>query len=166
MSESSKTAGPRASRPNSPGYGIVGENEGDGLLPWTWAVDRLTAARNYFLSTTRPDGRPHAMVIWGLWEENCFTFSTGKTSRKARNLAANPACVVCPEGGEEAVIVEGTAHVLTDAPALERFVRAYKVKYGWDVSEMGEPVFVVRPRVVFGLIEKTFTKSATRWQFE
>ena len=29
-----------------------------------------------------------------------------------------------------------------------------------------EPVYRVRPKRVFGLIEKTFPKTATRWTFE
>jgi PPOX class probable F420-dependent enzyme len=149
-----------------PGYGLVAEKEGEGLLPWSWAVDRLTAARNYFIATTRPDGRPHVMVVWGLWLDDAFYFSTGRGSRKARNLAANPACVICPEDGEEAVLVEGTAAELTDPAILEQFAHAYQQKYAWDVSGNREPVYVVRPRVVYGQIEKTFTKSATRWQFD
>jgi PPOX class probable F420-dependent enzyme len=158
---------PRAGRPDAPGYQIVGENEGEGLLPWSWAAERLAAARNYFLTTVRPDGRPHVMVIWGLWlDDDRFYFSTGRTSVKARNLAANPRCVVTPEGGAEAVIVEGEAAGLDDAAARARFAHAYQDKYAWDVSTMNEPIYVVRPRVVFGQIEKTFTKSATRWRFD
>jgi hypothetical protein len=158
---------PRASRPNMPGYGILPESQGGGLLPWSWAEQRLVAARNYFFATTRPDaGGPHVMVVWGLWLEDVFLFSTGKTSRKAKNLAANAKCVVCPEGGEEAVIVEGAASELTDPALRERFVKEYKTKYDWDVSTLTEPVYVVRPRMVFAQIEKTFTKSATRWQFD
>jgi hypothetical protein len=156
---------PRASRPNMPGYGILAANEGDGLLPWSWAQERLAAARNYFLATTRPDGAPHVMVVWGLWIDDTFQFSTGKTSRKAKNLAAEPRCVVCPEGAEEALVVEGVAADLAGEAALARFFTAYEAKYGMDVSTMGEPLYVVTPRTVFGQIEKTFTKSATRWQF-
>jgi nitroimidazol reductase NimA-like FMN-containing flavoprotein (pyridoxamine 5'-phosphate oxidase superfamily) len=156
---------PRASRPNMPGYGIVPENEGEGLLPWSWARERLAAAHQYFLATTRPDGGPHVMVVWGLWLDDTFQFSTGKASRKAKNLAAEPRCVVCPEGAEEAVIVEGVAAELAGEAARARFFEAYEEKYGMDVSDMGEPLYVVRPRTVFGQIEKTFTKSATRWQF-
>jgi pyridoxine/pyridoxamine 5'-phosphate oxidase len=157
---------PRASRPNMPGYGIVAEHEGEGLLPWSWAAERLERARNYFVSTTRPDGRPHVMVVWGLWLDDAFAFSTGRTSRKAQNLAANPRCVVCPDDADEAVIVEAVAAELTDRAALDRFCAEYQKKYTYDVSGMSEPVFVARPRVVFGQIEKTFTKSATRWTFE
>jgi hypothetical protein len=169
MSESTESiapGGPRASRPIAPGYGIVAETEGEGLLPWSWAAERLGAARNYFLATVREDGRPHLMVLWGLWLDEAFTFSTGRTSVKARNLAKNPRCVVSCEGGEEAVIVEGTAREITDAGALARFAAAYKVKYDWDVSAMNEPVYALIPRIVFGQIEKTFTKSATKWTFD
>jgi pyridoxine/pyridoxamine 5'-phosphate oxidase len=156
---------PHASRPNMPGYGIVPENEGEGLLPWSWAQERLAKARNYFLATTRPDGGPHVMVVWGLWLDDTFQFSTGKTSRKAKNLAADPRCVVCPEGAEEAIVVEGVAEDLAQEPLRRRFFEAYEAKYGMDVSTMGEPLYLVKPRRVFGQIEKTFTKSATRWQF-
>jgi Pyridoxamine 5'-phosphate oxidase len=156
---------PPASRPNAPDYEIVAENAGDGLLPWTWAVRKLSRSRNYFLSTVRRDRRPHIMPIWGVWVENAFYFSTGKRSVKARNLRANPRCVVCPGDAEEAVILEGVARVVRSRPVLKRFARAYLKKYKWNVSKMNEPVYAVRPRVVFGQIEKTFTKSATRWTF-
>jgi hypothetical protein len=158
---------PRASRPNMPGYGIVAANEGEGLLPWSWARERLAGARNYFIATTRPDGRPHIMVVWGLWLDDAFVFSTGRESRKGKNLAHNPSCVICPEDAEEAVILEGTAHEVggKDAPFMARFAAEYKAKYGYDVAGMEEPVFRVDPQVVFGQIEKTFTKSATRWTF-
>ncbi|HEY2518111.1 MAG TPA: pyridoxamine 5'-phosphate oxidase family protein [Polyangiaceae bacterium] len=163
--KSSTSGAPRASRPNLPGYGIAAADEGEGLLPWSWARERLTAARNYFLSTTSPGGRPHVMVIWGLWQDDRFIFSTAQASRKGRNLAADPRCVVCPEAAEEAVIVEGVASRLDDAAALARAATAYQAKYGWDIHGPKEPILVVTPRLIFGQIEKTFTKSATRWQF-
>ena len=58
---------PRASRPDMPGYGILAAEAGRGLLPWSWAAERLAKARTYWLATTRPDGRPHAMPVWGVW---------------------------------------------------------------------------------------------------
>jgi len=160
---------PSASRPNMPGYGIVGETEGDGLLPWSWARERLGVARNYFLATVTdgPTGpRPHVMVVWGLWLDDTFQFSTGRASRKGKNLAANPRCVITVEGGVEAVIVEGVAADLSDRAALDRFASAYQAKYEWDMSAHAEPVYVVRPLLAFGQIEATFTKSATRWTFD
>lgn len=157
---------PKASRPYAPGYGIKGPKEGSGLLPWSWAVERLRKGHNYWIATTRPDGRPHAMPVWGLWLDDAIYFSTGRQSRKAQNLAANPNCVVCPEGARQAVVVEGRAAEVKDSATLKRFAAAYQKKYHWDMSDFKEPVFVVRPRVVFGMKERDFFGSATRWAFE
>lgn len=158
-------ARPKTSRPHMPGYGISRLKRG--LLPWKWAVERLAKARNYFLATTRPGGRPHVMPVWGVWLDGAFWFSTGRQSRKARNLAAIRHCVVCPERGEEAVVLEGEAVEIVDRTAFRRFAENYYAKYKWKVEpEMG-PVFAVRPRVAFGLIEAgdKFTTTATRWTF-
>jgi general stress protein 26 len=154
---------PKAGRPNMPGYGISDKQKD--LLPWKWAADRLVETQNYFLITVRKDGRPHLMPIWGIWSGTNFYFSTGKTSVKARNLAANPHCIVCPGDADEAIIVEGIAETLNDKKEFDRFAKAYLAKYKWDISKMNEPIFVLRPNVAFGQIEKTFTKTATRWTF-
>ena len=158
---------PKASRPIMPGYGLSGASEGEGLLPWSWAVERLAGARNYWLSTVRPDGRPHSMPLWGVWFDDAFWFNTGSQSRKAQNLAASGHCVIATEGAEECAIAEGEAKRVEDAGEFERFVSVYKDKYSWSLAESKDPTFVVRPSVVFGFIEAAehFTKSATRWSF-
>jgi pyridoxine/pyridoxamine 5'-phosphate oxidase len=149
-----------------PEYGILGPDQGRGLLPWSWARERLEKARNYWLSTTRSDARPHAMAVWGIWLDEGFYFSTGVTSRKARNLEIIPACAVCTERADEAVIVEGVAELVREPATLERLARVYAAKY-----EMPYPsdsnVYHVRPGVVFGFIEVAteFQGSATRWRF-
>jgi hypothetical protein len=78
---------------------------------------------------------------------------------------------VCTEHAQEAVIVEGTAE-LADVPVRREFLKKYQPKYLFDMSGMEkdilslkEPVFAVRPRVAFGLYEKKFMSSATRWKF-
>ena len=81
---------PTASRPYMPGYGVVAETEG--MLPWSWAQERLERAHDYWVATVWPDGRPHVMPVWGAWFDGCLWFSSDGASRKARNLAANPAC--------------------------------------------------------------------------
>jgi len=164
-----KSREPKASRPHMPGY-ISTDTRG--LLPWKWAEDRLKKSRQYWIATTRPNGAPHVMVVWGLWWDNAFCFSTGSKSRKARNLKANARCVICNEDAGEAVIVEGRAEKMRDVPRIRKFLSIYEHKYKFDVSGMAEemislkePVFVVRPSVVFGQVEKTFAKTATRWRF-
>jgi hypothetical protein len=169
---------PRASRPHMPGYGLPISSQG--LLPWSWAEQRLKKSHNYWITTVKPASAdsnsprnvsPHAMVVWGLWQEGRFLFSTGSKSRKARNLAQNTNCVVCTEDTNEAVIVEGSAEI-ADLPARRNFLAAYERKYKFDMKgmkqdilSMKEPVFAVRPRVVFGLWEKYFVEKSTRWKF-
>lgn len=156
---------PPADRPFAPGYGIVGEGDGLGLLPWTWVARKMNRCRTFWLATIHAsESRPHVMPIWGVWVDDAFCFSTGRKSRKGQNLAANPACTVANDDGEEAVIVEGAARRLEDPAALERVATAYKKKYKIDPRDMGEPIFAVHPRKVFGFIEKSFPKSATRWK--
>ena len=77
------------------------------LLPWSWAQQRLVAARTYWIATTRPDGRPHCRPVWGVWLPDGFWFSTGSLAR--RNLVANPQVTVHLDSGTEVVIVEGAA---------------------------------------------------------
>jgi hypothetical protein len=153
-----------------PGYGLPEGNKG--LLPWSWAEQRLKQSHNYWITTVRPDGSPHTMVVWGLWQDSRFLFSTGSKTRKARNLAQNPRCIVCTEHAHEAIIVEGTAEI-ADVAARRKFIPVYEKKYKWDLStmkgdmlSMKEPVFAVRPCLVFGLWEKNFQSKSTRWKFE
>jgi pyridoxamine 5'-phosphate oxidase-like protein len=155
---------PQPSRPYMPGYGLPKGQKG--LLPWSWAKQQLEKSHNYWISTVTPEGSPHTMVVWGLWLDGAFLFSTGNQSRKARNLKANPRCVVGTEKANEAVIVEGSAEPSTDSRLRKRFATLYQKKYKWDMSDFSEPMYVMRPRVAFGLYEKDFMGKATRWQFE
>jgi hypothetical protein len=168
--KSASTRAPRSSRPHMPGYGLPEGNKG--LLPWSWAEQRLKKSHNYWITTVKPDGSPHTMVVWGLWQDGRLLFSTGSKSRKAHNLARNADCVVCTELANEALIVEGTAEiadVATRRKLLPKYERKYKFDMGAmkdDILSMKEPVFAVRPRVVFGLWEKHFVGKSTRWSFE
>ena len=95
--------------------------------------------------------------------------ATGHSAARYRqpigqNLAANPACTITNDDGQEAVIVEGLATQAEDAAEQERVAIAYKKKYKMDPRSMGEPIFRVQPRRVFGFVEKTFPQSATRWR--
>src|SRR5439155_12821608 len=55
------------------GYGISGAPP---ETSWSDAAARLESARNYWVATTRPDGRPHTMPVWGLWLDDAVVFST------------------------------------------------------------------------------------------
>ena len=165
-----KTINPKPTRIHATGYGFPEGTKG--LLPWAWAEQRLKKSHNYWITTVKPDRSPHTMVVWGLWQDGRFLFSTGSKSRKARNLAKNPKCVVCTEHAQEAVIVEGVAEI-ADVAARRKFLPIYEKKYKFDMKSMKddilsmkEPVFAVRPKVAFALWEKYFQSKSTRWQFK
>lgn len=102
---------PKRSRPSIPDYGIPESEEG--MLPWSHVVERLPGLRNYWVSTTRPDGRPHATPVWGAWVEDTLYFGGGPDTRRSRNLDANPNLVIHLESGDDVVIVEGSTKVVT-----------------------------------------------------
>ena len=160
----------RASRPQAPAtYGIGRDGSAPGEhLPWSQVEEWLVRSRNYWVATSGPDGRPHAMPVWGLWLDGSFCFSTHPGTRKGRNLAANPEVVVHLESGDEVAIVEGRVEPLTGGDLLERFVDGYERKYGIKIEPGArtEGIFTVRPRVAFAWREADYPDSATRWHFD
>ena len=87
------------------GYGVPETDEG--MLDWSWAVERLEPALNYWFADHAPDGRPHAMPAWAVWLDGTLYFEGSPMTRRARNMAANPAVVVHLESGDDVVILEG-----------------------------------------------------------
>jgi nitroimidazol reductase NimA-like FMN-containing flavoprotein (pyridoxamine 5'-phosphate oxidase superfamily) len=161
---------PRASRPWMPGYGIREPGEGTGLLPWSWAEERLRRAHHYWVATLHPAARPHLMPVWGLWHDGCLWFSSSNTSRKARNLADNPRCAVSTEDAGEPVVLEGTAELVADRDRIAVFAdlvdAKYSTSYGADFYDPAvNSVFRLRPETVFGLTLEDFAGSPTRWRF-
>ena len=72
---------------------------GNPALPWSRAYDLLAFGpkgplAGFFLGTVRPDGRPHAAGIGAVWHDGDLYFTSGPGTRKARNLASNPACTI------------------------------------------------------------------------
>jgi PPOX class probable F420-dependent enzyme len=162
---------PAAARPFMPGYGTLPADEGTGLLPWSWAEKRLRDSPRYWLATTRPDGRPHVMPVWAVWVDGCVWFSSSVGSRKARNLRANPSCVVTTDDPREPVVVEARAEVVVDPDGIGAMVevmnRKYEVSYGLDFFDpVVNATYRARPERVFGLREDDFTGSPTRWTFD
>jgi nitroimidazol reductase NimA-like FMN-containing flavoprotein (pyridoxamine 5'-phosphate oxidase superfamily) len=147
-------------RPYMPGYGI--STSPDGLLPWSWAEQRLTEATRYWLSSVSPDGTPHTMPIWAVWHEEALWFSTGGRSRKARNLRERPACSVHPDA-DGVVVLTGTAELGAHTEAV---LAAYRAKYDETPPDpAANPIIRIRPLTVFALDERAFTTSPTRWRF-
>lgn len=157
---------PQGERPHMPGYGI--KEERGGLLSWDWAEQRLRESRNYWLSTVRPDGRPHAAPVWGVWHEGALIFGAGRQSRKARNLAANPAISVHLESGDEVVMFDGVVEIMDNAAALAAVQPDYVRKYGFNPADEPDPNALwlrVKPTTAHAWIEADFPNTATRWRF-
>jgi hypothetical protein len=95
----------------------------------------MHAARNYWVATASPDGKPHAAPLWGLWAEGAFFFATERRSRKTRNLELNLSVVVHLESGDEVVILEGHADMGQDAGLQARLDAAYFAKYGFHMED-------------------------------
>ena len=153
-------------RPRMPkGYGIPPARSSKDYFPWSWAERRLERARNYWIATTRPDGRPHLMPVWGVWVSGALYFGTDRGSRKARNVLHNPAMCVHVDIEDDAVILEGDACEVTDHPTLDAVDRAYLKKYRMKLTDApGDAFFCeLRPKTVFAWNEKDFGKRATRY---
>jgi hypothetical protein len=142
------------------------------MVTWSWALEQLKRARNYWFSTTRPDGRPHAMPAWAVWLDDALYFDGSPETRRGRNLALNPAIVVHLESGDHVVVLGGDAREAgrPTAELARRLAAAFEAKYGashdyhpaattWDNGGL----WVLQPRVAFGWTE--FPKALTRWQF-
>lgn len=140
----------------------------------------MEKAEIYWVSTVRPDGRPHVTPLVAIWLDGALYFSTGRDERKARNLALNNACAITTgrnalSGGLD-LVVEGKAVMVRDERKLYRVAQGYASKYrppfqftvrdGAFQGEGGEAlVFELAPTRAFGYGRGEFF-SATRWRFE
>jgi general stress protein 26 len=154
-----------------PGYGILPHDEGTGLLPWTWAAERLLHSHDYWLATISRDGRPHVMPVWAVWRHDALWASSALGSRKARNLADDGRCTITTDDALEPVVVEGHAEIVQDAALIGDFLAGMNGKYGtsYEPSFLDPGVnatFRITPEVVFGLTEEDFAGSPTRWTFD
>lgn len=145
---------------------------------WSEAVDRLEHAEMYWLSTVRPDGRPHVTPLISVWQDGSPFFCTGPTEQKAKNIAQNPHCILTTgsdslgEGLD--VVVEGDAVLIDDEDRLRRLADEYESKYGSDwhfdvrdgafFGDGGEAlVYEVVPVKAFAFAKGEY--SQTRWRF-
>jgi pyridoxine/pyridoxamine 5'-phosphate oxidase len=158
---------------------------GDPTIPWSRALELLEAApdiqapRTTWLSTVRPDGRPHLTGVGALWVDGQFYFTSGPGTSKSRNLAANPNCALSIALPGLDLAVEGRAAKVTDQATLERLAQRYAAQ-GWPAKaadgaltaeysapSAGPPpwdLYVVTALVAFG-VATAKPYGATRWRF-
>jgi general stress protein 26 len=157
---------------------------GEGATATAWSRGRevLRAADLYWITTVRPDGRPHVTPLLGVWHDGALYFTTGESERKARNLAANLHCVLTTGVNTIAdgldVAVEGDAVRVTDQAGRDTLAEAYVAKYGrhlqppdgtWAgldgaIRDGTVLLYRVAPAKAFGFGKGTMF-SETRWRF-
>lgn len=174
---------------SAPGVNVFAEihgfsDPGAEPTPWPAGLERVAAADTFWLSTVRPDGRPHVTPLTAVWHGGAVWFSTGPEERKAGNLRRNSACILttgCSDLAEGAldVVLEGAAEQVTDDAELRPAAEAFGRKYGrqvWDYvvrdgafahRSSGGRAVVFRVRPVRGLgFRKGDAFSQTTWRFE
>src|SRR3954454_14543590 len=102
--------------------------------PWEDTERALRDAELYWITTARPDGRPHVTPLIGVWFEGAMHFTTGLEEQKARNLEHNASVALTTGTNTWAqgldVVVEGRADRVTDRGSLERLSSAIEAKSG------------------------------------
>jgi PPOX class probable F420-dependent enzyme len=143
-----------------------------GFIPWA-AIDlRLRSQRSIWLATTRPDGRAHAVPVWYIWDGAALYFVTGRRTQKGKNLARQPWVVVHAGDGDDAIILEGSTEIVTDAGELERVDAAYREKYvdphsgaRATIFNAGDDLYRLRPRRAMAWAYGA-VGTRTDWAFE
>lgn len=152
-------------------------------IPWNRVRARFDTdtgiTPTHWLATVRPDSRPHVMAVWAVWVEGAFCFVAGAGSRKAKNLAHNPHCVLTVASEGVDVVVEGVAAVVRDADKLQQIAAVF-ASQGWHptvsagafYADFGAPsagpppwdVYELTLETVFA-VGTTAPHGATRWRF-
>jgi general stress protein 26 len=105
--------------------------------PWEateWALRRI---QKFQLCTVRRDGRPHVTPSPAIWAFGAMWFTTGENEQKAKNLSANPSCVLTT--GTDTLtgmdyVIEGTASLVTDQDIREAVATAFEQAYRWQLT--------------------------------
>lgn len=85
-----------------------------GFIPWRKIDHFLQAFRSIWLSTTRPDGRPHAVPVWYIWDGRHLYLISDRNFQKSRNLAHQPWIIVHAGDGDDVIILEGLIEIVTE----------------------------------------------------
>jgi general stress protein 26 len=143
-----------------------------GFIPWSKIYHFLRAFRSIWISTTRPDGRPHAVPVWYIWDGRSLYFISERSLQKSRNLALQPWIVVHAGDGDDVIILEGPVAIVTDRAELEEVDAAYRAKYvdpgsgaQATIFEPGADLYRVNVKHVMAW-EYGTVANRTDWKFE
>jgi PPOX class probable F420-dependent enzyme len=101
--------------------------------------ERLRQNLILWLGSVRPDGRPHLVYVFFLWDGKHILIFSQPNSQKIRNVQHNPNVTLAlddTKDGEDMVILEGKAELLHD-PAVNTTLPAYAAKYDSLLQSVG-----------------------------
>jgi hypothetical protein len=90
-----------------------------------------------WLTTINPDGSPHVMPVGMTRDNGSWYFTSGPATRKSRNLARDPRCVVSVATEPFDLVIEGVARRITPAGELRSVADSF-VKGGWPCEVAGD----------------------------
>ena len=131
--------------------------------------ERLRTNRILWLGSVRPDGRPHLVYVFFLWDGKHILIFSQPTSQKIRNVGHNPHVTLGLDEtreGEDMVILEGRAELLHD-PAVNPKLPAYAAKYDFALQRVGltaEAMAAVYSQALRITPTKVFHRKGTREQ--
>jgi hypothetical protein len=134
-----------------------------------------------WLTTINDDGSPHVTGVGALWVDGAFWFETGRSTRKGRNLARDPRCVISVATDPFDLVVEGEAHPVTDPATVARMAAEWSTG-GWPcrvddsgtalTADFSAPSAGQPPWTVYRITAQRATGlltvepgGATTWQF-
>ena len=159
-------------------------------IPWSRPHGQLAEAsgatrsagdtgRTFWLATAAPDGRPHATAVGAIWADERIFFTSGPETKKSRNLAVDPRCVITVSLDDIDLVIEGVARRVTASAVLERVAGLYRDQ-GWPAEVSGDAfkapysapsagpppwyLYEVEPVTVFG-VSTGEPGGAMRWRF-
>lgn len=163
------------------GTGPDTESGGSRVVTWDEAAERLRAGGWFWISTVSPDGAPHTVPVFAVWDTDALFVAAKDTTRKSRNLVERPACTVATDAGDLHLVVEGRARRAQDESTLRRASAAFREVYDWPTEVVdglldapygaptsGGPPYAaheITPVTAFAFPADGETFAPTRWRF-
>jgi pyridoxamine 5'-phosphate oxidase-like protein len=141
-------------------------------LSWAFVEKRLIESKNYWLCSTRPNGRPHVVPRWCVYLDGRIYYDGSPETRHARNIMENPYVSLHLESGDEVIILDGRSEPAgkPEADFAQDLSKIYKKKYAesgyapepnqWDNGGL----YVFTPRQC--LAWTVFFENPTKFIFE
>src|SRR5215469_2941870 len=92
-----------------------------------------------WLSTVRPDGRPHTVIVWFLWDGETFLIFSQPNKQKLTNLQHNPNVQLSIDDtylGRDPITIEGIGSWLPFGE-VDTTLHAYVQKYRGMMMQLG-----------------------------